>query len=119
MGFFLEVATRGLLMHLGWRQIRQELCLYHSRLMKFTDIEHCTDDNYSVGIVDTTGEYYIAIPVSNRQVDYEEYYRISSSERDKIMTDRAYGREFAERCRKRRMDNRLIEKPGRDRGIPR
>jgi hypothetical protein len=57
-----------------------------------------------------------SIPVSNQMADYEEWYSISEDEFDQFMADKELAKEFALRCGRRELDERLILKPGRDRG---
>ena len=44
--------------------------------MKFNDLFFSTENYFSVGNEEESGDYYLSIPVSNKLVDYEEYYRI-------------------------------------------
>nr|MDC2856839.1 hypothetical protein [Ningiella sp. W23] len=60
----------------------------------------------------------MSIPVSNRKVDYEEYYRIDKSLFDRNASDLNQLEFVADECRKRLRDNDLIIKPGADRGVP-
>ena len=71
---------------------------------------------FSIGRDETTGGYYLSIPVSNRLTDYEEYYRISEQQFTAFEADLTAAQSFAQQCRKRRHDDRLILKPGTDRG---
>ena len=88
-------------------------------MARFQDIHVYREELFSLGKDQTTGGYYLSIPVSNRMVDYEEYYRISDEQFQAFQADGAAARVFAEQCRKRRHDDLLILKPGSDRGKPR
>jgi hypothetical protein len=63
-----------------------------------------------------TLEPVFAIPVSSGPVDYEEYYRIDEAELAQLIADPPSAAAFAERCGRRQMDDRLIVKPGTNRG---
>lgn len=83
---------------------------------RFTNIHVSRAHFYALGRDEQTGERYLSIPVSNRLVDYEEYYRLDPAEFDTFMTDEGAAQAFAEVCRARGNDERLILKPGTDRG---
>ena len=51
-------------------------------------------------------------------VDYDEYYRLTQDEHRSFVVDIAKATAFAEECRQRWRDDRLILPPGRDRGEP-
>jgi hypothetical protein len=85
--------------------------------MKFTDILVRKNDRFSIGIEEKTGKYYLSIPVANTLVDYEEYYEINKDEFDAFSADVGAAAEFVRRCRGREQNDRLIMKPGTDRGI--
>ena len=63
--------------------------------------------------------FYLSIPVSNPYVDYEEFYRLSDAEFERLMNDASAARTFADCCRRHEMDGRLILLPGESRGVPR
>ena len=48
--------------------------------VKFEDAYFAREDRFSVGVETTSGRHYVSFPVSNRIVDYEEYYVISSAQ---------------------------------------
>jgi hypothetical protein len=85
--------------------------------MKFTDILVRNEERFSLGTEEQTGKYYLSIPVANTLVDYEEYYEINKDEFDAFSADKAAAAEFVRRCRSREEDDRLIMKPGMDRGV--
>jgi nitrate reductase beta subunit len=74
-------------------------------------------ERFSIGIDYDSGKYYFSIPVANLQVDYEEYYEISQTEYENLTTNPSAAIQFAADCRAHRSDNRLMVKPGKDRGI--
>lgn len=86
--------------------------------MKFKDIFFSRSDRYSIGIEEESETYYIAIPVNNQLIEYEEYYRITQEEFEKLRSNIADAKHFADRCRQRLEDSRLLEKPGALRGSP-
>jgi hypothetical protein len=55
--------------------------------------------------------------VSNRLVDYEEYYAISEKSYALFLIDSAAALAFVERCRNRLEDEHLMFAPGSDRGV--
>jgi hypothetical protein len=86
---------------------------------RFVDGAFSAEQRCSLGVDQTTGTHYLSIPVSNRLVDYEEYYRLSAEEYDGFLADPARAYAFAERCRQRELDGLLIIPAGADRGVPR
>lgn len=86
--------------------------------MKFNDVAVHKEGRYSLGVEEESGKYYVSIPVSNRMVDYEEYYEIDKPTFERYRADIDSARELVDRIRKREMDHLLIVKPGRDRGTP-
>jgi hypothetical protein len=86
--------------------------------MKFRDIIVCREERFSRGVEEESGRFYVAIPVSNAQVDYEEYYEIDARTFERFRHDLAEAQEFVARCRSREMDSLLIVQPGGGRGAP-
>lgn len=86
--------------------------------MKFKEMVANFDLRFSLGFEEETSNYYLAIPVSNSVVDYEEYYRISKDDFDKFADGGTEAELFAEECRKRQHDDLLFFLPGKDRGVP-
>ena len=88
-------------------------------MSRFFDSFFSKEHFYSLGHDSKEGGAYFSIPVSNRYVDYEEYYRISSDELKTFVEQPDLAIAFAEKCRKQEMDDRLILTPGTDRGVAR
>ncbi|UCZ61914.1 hypothetical protein [Mycolicibacterium phocaicum] len=86
--------------------------------MRLRDMFFSKEDRYSIGIELDSGSHYVAIPVSNGVVDYEEYYAISPERSDMLLSDRSAVLEFVAACRQRQHDDLLILKPGTNRGTP-
>lgn len=86
--------------------------------MKFNDEYVFKSDRFSVGIEESTGKYYISIPVANSYVEYEEYYEIDTSQYKACPGNVEELKEIASKCRARQNDARLIVMPGRLRGEP-
>ncbi len=84
--------------------------------MKFKDVAVNREERYSLGVEEDSGKHYVSIPVSNGLVDYEEYYEIDQPTFERYRADLGSARDFVTRCRKREMDDRLIMKPGKNRG---
>lgn len=85
--------------------------------MRTEDILVNAIERFSIGIHLDSGRYYLSIPVSNRLVDYEEYYELTESEYQNLVSDPNLATDFAADCRAHRLDARLMVKPGADRGI--
>jgi hypothetical protein len=85
--------------------------------MKFNDVFFSKSERFSVGTEEESGKLYVSIPVSNRMVDYEEYFEIDKSTFDTYIKDPASALSFVERCRNREVDHLLIIQPGIDRGV--
>jgi len=86
--------------------------------MKFSDVFFCKKERFSVGIEEESGRYYLSIPVSNNFVDYEEYYEIDKMSFGLYQVDMDAAKKFVNRCRNREVDDLLLIKPGKDRGVP-
>jgi len=86
--------------------------------LNFIDVYVNRLDRFSVGLEQASGKYYVAIPVRNDFVDYEEYYEISAEQFDAFRHDAAAALAFVAACRNRSEDARLMVKPGRLRGWP-
>lgn len=86
--------------------------------MRFKDSKFYREYSFSVGVDTDTSTPYVSIPVSNGLVDYEEYYAIPPdwlAEPDHHLVEL---RQFVEQCRARKMDDRLLQQPGSNRGTP-
>jgi len=83
----------------------------------FKDTQANNENRFSIGIEMETGCHYLSIPVSNRNVDYEEHYQISKEQHDGYPENLNELIEFAENCRNHLNDNLLFHAPGSDRGV--
>jgi hypothetical protein len=83
---------------------------------RFKDVVVCREARFSIGVEETSGRFYVAIPVSNGLVDYEEYYEIDAAAFARYRDDPKAALGFVERCRHREEDQRLIVQPGTKRG---
>lgn len=65
-------------------------------------------------------KYVISIPVRNDLVEYSEEYEITEEEFDHFASPEGYKdlMALAAKCRARQNDEKLQEKPGRQRGWP-
>ena len=86
--------------------------------MNFVDAFFSQADRFSLGEETESGRLYLSIPVSNGPVDYEEYFELTPDEYEQFLADRKGAADFAEVCRLHLEDERLIQKPGRNRGTP-
>jgi hypothetical protein len=85
---------------------------------QFRDVFVSREHRFAIGIEEASGEHYLSIPVSNRLVDYDEYYRITPDEFSAFLANVATALAFAARAKAREMDDRLMFPPGSDRGAP-
>lgn len=86
--------------------------------MRFKDLFVSRELRFSLGIEEDSGRYYLSIPVSNRLVDYEEYYEIDRAAFERYRTEPEAAAGLLERARNRQADELLLQKPGSDRGTP-
>jgi hypothetical protein len=86
--------------------------------MRFEDIFIFKSERFSVGQELDSGKYYLAIPVSNGLVEYEEQYKLAQDEFERFSAALTEMRELAEQSRARQLDSRLMMTPGRLRGSP-
>ena len=86
--------------------------------MKFREMIAKLDLRFSLGFEEESSSYYLAIPMSNSVVDYEEYYRISKDDLDKFVSGGIDAQIFVEECRRQQHDDLLFFPPGKDRGVP-
>ena len=86
--------------------------------MIFKDIAISGENRFSIGVEETSGKYYLSIPVSNQYVDYEEYYEIPKELFNSFKADMNTALNFVQECRDRKKDELLIQKPGKLRGVP-
>lgn len=77
-----------------------------------------SDRRYSMGNDLKTGGHYLAIPVSNGLIEYDEQYALAPGQYESFMTDRLAAVKFVEECRRRRHDDQLIYTPSERRGKP-
>lgn len=85
--------------------------------MNFKDIKIDSLEKFSIGIEEESGRYYLSIPVSNNFVDYEEFYVLETEQFDSYLHDMSKTLTFVKKCRNREMDNLILIKPGKNRGI--
>ena len=84
--------------------------------MKFSRIHVNREEMFSLGVEETSGQFYVSFPVSNGFADYEEYYAIDAHMFERFQHDLASAIEFVNRCRRQELDELLMQKPGRNRG---
>jgi hypothetical protein len=86
--------------------------------MNFVDDKVSREHMFTLGRETENGWFYLSFPVRNRMVEYNEFYRLTELEHQLFIEDEDEALQFAEQCRKRLNDDRLILKPGSDRGFP-
>jgi len=84
--------------------------------MKFQDVLVHREHGFCVGTEQCSGRLYVAIPVSNGMVDYEEHYEIDRATFELFRRDPNAALPFVARCKKRELDELLIIQPGTNRG---
>ncbi|MGU3497685.1 Imm61 family immunity protein [Mycobacterium sp. C31M] len=85
---------------------------------RFHDDFFSRENRYSIGTDTASARRYLSIPVTSSAVGYEEYYELSQDDYDEFLANERSAVEFAESCRRREQDSRLILKPGWNRGTP-
>ncbi len=83
---------------------------------RFRDVVVDRRERFAVGVEETSGRFYVSIPVDNGLVEYDEYYEIEADVFARYRTDLKAALAFVERCRRREEDRRLIFQPGTRRG---
>lgn len=84
--------------------------------MRYRAAHVSRDPRYALERDVVTGEPVFSIPVANSRADYEEYYSLSEEEFETFLADPELARDFAFRCGRRELDDRLVLKPGGERG---
>jgi hypothetical protein len=84
--------------------------------MKFSRIHVNREEMFSLGVEETSGQFYVSFPVSSGIADYEEYYAIDAHTFERFQHDLASAIEFVNRCRRQELDELLMQKPGWNRG---
>jgi hypothetical protein len=87
--------------------------------MRFVETFFAKEGRWWIGQETDSGRHYLGIPVSNRMVDYTEYYWLADEQYHRFAGDHELAFGFAEECRRREHDDLLVYQPGHDRGIPR
>jgi hypothetical protein len=70
-----------------------------------------SERRYSIGNDLKSGGQYLAIPVSNGLIEYNEQYVLAPRQYEKFMGDQAAAVKFVEECRARQHDDQLIYVP--------
>ena len=84
--------------------------------MKFSRIHVNREEMFSLGVEETSGQFYVSFPVSSGIADYAEYYAIDAHTFERFQHDLASAIEFVNRCRRQELDELLMQKPGWNRG---
>lgn len=84
--------------------------------MKFSRIHVNREEMFSLGVEETSGQFYVSFPVSSGLADYEEYYAIDAHMLECFQNDLDSALQFVNRCRRRELDELLLQKPGSNRG---
>lgn len=84
--------------------------------MTFSNTYVNCEEMFSLGVEETSGQFYVSFPVSSGFVDYAEYYAIDQQMFERFQHDLASAVQFVNRCRRRELDELLMQKPGSNRG---
>ena len=84
--------------------------------MKFRDLHVFKDRRFSIGVEETSGRFFLSFPVSNRLVDYDEYYEIDRETAAAAPGNMAELERLVDLSRRRQNDDHLMILPGTDRG---
>ncbi|MGF6394551.1 DUF6966 domain-containing protein [Pseudomonas plecoglossicida] len=84
--------------------------------LKFDDAFTSREYRFSLGCETSSNRRYLSIPVSNGQVDYEEYYAIEDDRFEAWLREPSAALPMVIRCRRRGMDPALMVQPGANRG---
>jgi hypothetical protein len=85
---------------------------------RYGETHFSVDRRFSIGNDLETGGHYLAIPVSNGVVDYDEQYYISAEQYHTFAADLSSAADFLDGCRRREHDDQLIYVPLVRRGSP-
>jgi hypothetical protein len=100
------------------RQVRREQDRTETAVASpsFRDQFICLELRFSLGIEETTGRHYLAIPAANGVAEAEEFYEIDGPTHERFAADPGSGGGVVRRCRNRELDALLILDPGPGRG---
>ncbi|MFP3847597.1 hypothetical protein [Pseudomonas sp. W5-01] len=85
--------------------------------MKFNDTYVNREERFSLGIEETSGQFFASFPVFNGLIEYDEYYAIDQQMFERFQNDLDSALQFVNRCRRRELDELLMQKPGSKRGF--
>ncbi|MFS0899143.1 hypothetical protein [Mycolicibacterium litorale] len=85
---------------------------------RYAETHFSREHRFAIGIDRKTGGYYLAIPVSNGVVNYDEQHHITSQQYEAFSSDLTSALPFVEGCRRRQYDEQLIYPPSDRRGSP-
>jgi hypothetical protein len=86
--------------------------------MQWQDVYVDREQHFALVMDNRSGRTFLAIPVANDKVTYDEYYEIDQETFDHYLEDSSKALPMAQQARKRELDHLLLYKPGTDRGIP-
>lgn len=83
---------------------------------RYDETHFSASHRFSIGNDLQTGGHFLAVPVSNGVVDYDEQYHLSADQYRVFAADLNLAVEFVEACRRREHGDQLIYPPGTRRG---
>jgi hypothetical protein len=72
---------------------------------------------FALEVDETTGRFFVSIPVRNSKVEYCEWYEVDAAAFESYKADPARAHEFVAKAKRRELDHLLLFQPGADRGI--
>lgn len=73
---------------------------------------------FSLDVDEESGRTFVAIPVRNSTVEYDEWYEVDRAAFEAYRADPTLAHDLVARARRREIDHLLLFAPGRDRGLP-
>jgi hypothetical protein len=74
--------------------------------------------HFALVIEKASGRTFLAIPVANSMVTYDEYYRLDQETFERFVADPSSALPMVQQVRRRELDHLLLLKPGTERGEP-
>ncbi len=86
--------------------------------MQWQDVYVDREHHFALVVNKASGLTYLAIPVANSMVTYDEYYEVDRETFDLFTADPSTALPMVQQARRRELDHLLLLKPGAERGEP-
>ena len=83
---------------------------------RYAETHFSHEHRFAIGVDQKAGGHYLAIPVSNGVVDYDELYDLTPEQYKEFSANMASALDFVDGCRRREHDDQLVYPPGDRRG---